>query len=179
MATVRHDIETRDDCERLVRAFYTRALSDAVIGFIFTDVARLDLEAHVPRIASFWETILLGAQSYSGGAFRPHAIIHTQVPLRRGHFERWLWLWQTTIDELFSGPRAELAKAHATRVAAAFHGRLEAMSAGAGSSDLARMPMADAEAPLTIVHSGPARSDDPNRPDLARPDLRQRAVERG
>ena len=130
MATVRHDIETRDDCERLVRAFYTRALSDAVIGFIFTDVARLDLEAHVPRITSFWETILLGAQSYSGGAFRPHAMIHTQVPLRRGHFERWLWLWQTTIDELFSGPRAELAKAHATRVAAAFHGRLEAMSAG-------------------------------------------------
>ena len=110
MTSARHDIETRDDCEDLVRTFYTRALSDAVIGFIFTDVARLDLEAHVPRITSFWETILLGAQSYSGGAFRPHAIIHAKVPLRRGHFERWLWLWQTTVDELFAGPRAELAE---------------------------------------------------------------------
>jgi hemoglobin len=157
MASTRHDIETRGDCEALVRAFYTRALSDAVIGFIFTDVVRLDLEAHVPRITSFWETILLGAQSYSGGAFRPHAIIHAQVPLRRGHFERWLWLWQMTVDELFAGPRAELAKAHAARVAAAFHGRLDAMSAPAAASDLARMPTADVETPLTIVRSGSAR----------------------
>jgi hypothetical protein len=50
------------DCERLVRAFYGRALTDPTIGFIFTDVAHLDLEAHVPEITSFWETILLGAQ---------------------------------------------------------------------------------------------------------------------
>ncbi len=61
-----HDIESRADCERLVRAFYGRALEDAIIGFIFVDVAKLDLEAHVPRITAFWETILLGARSYSG-----------------------------------------------------------------------------------------------------------------
>ena len=59
----RHDIETREDCERLVRTFYGRALADPIIGWLFTDVAKLDLEAHVPRITSFWETILLGAQS--------------------------------------------------------------------------------------------------------------------
>jgi hemoglobin len=71
-----HDIETREDCERLVRAFYGRALVDPIVGFIFTDVAHLDLEAHVPRIASFWETILLGARTYGGGAFAPHARLH-------------------------------------------------------------------------------------------------------
>jgi hemoglobin len=180
MDVVRNDIDERSDCERLVRAFYTRAMNDPVIGFIFTDVAHLDLEAHVPRITAFWETILLGAQSYSGGAFAPHVIIHRQVPLRRGHFERWLWLWSTTVDELFSGPRAELAKAHATRVAAAFHGRLEAMTAGPpDASDLSRMPAADAETSLTIVHSGSARTHDTPRDPLARPDLRQRAIERG
>jgi hemoglobin len=120
------DIEDRDDCERLVRAFYGRALADPVIGFIFVDVARLDLEAHVPRITSFWETILLGRQTYAGGAFAPHAALDARVPLRRGHFERWLWLWRTTVDELFAGQRAELAKAHAVRVAGAFHSRLAA-----------------------------------------------------
>jgi hemoglobin len=31
------------------------------------------------------------------------------------------------VDELFAGERAELAKAHALRVARAFHGRLEQM----------------------------------------------------
>jgi hemoglobin len=125
-----HDIDTRADCEALVRAFYGRALTDPVIGFIFVDVAKLDLEAHVPRIASFWETILLGAQSYGGGAFAPHMALHQQVPLRRGHFERWLWLWRNTVDELFAGERAELAKSHALRVAHAFHRRLDGIPVG-------------------------------------------------
>ena len=127
-----HDIESRADCERLVRTFYGRALTDPIIGFLFTDVARLDLEAHVPRITSFWETILLGARSYGGGAFRPHAELHLKAPLRRAHFDQWLNLWQRTVDELFEGERAELAKAHATRVAAAFHQRLQTIPAEPG-----------------------------------------------
>jgi hemoglobin len=122
-----HDIETRDDCERLVRAFYGRAFEDPIIGFLFTDVAQLDLEAHVPRITSFWETILLGAQSYGGGAFRPHAALHMNAPLRRAHFDQWVNLWSSTVDELFAGERAELAKAHARRVARAFHQRVQAI----------------------------------------------------
>jgi hemoglobin len=122
-----HDIETRADCERLVRTFYGRALEDPIIGWIFVDVAKLDLDAHVPVIASFWETILLGARSYSGGAFRPHAELHMRVGLRPGHFERWLGLWRATVDELFAGPRAELAKAHAERVGRAFQSRLQTL----------------------------------------------------
>jgi len=129
MTATLSDIEDRSDCERLVRAFYGRTLSDPVIGWIFADVAKLDLDAHVPQIASFWETILLGARSYSGGAFRPHAALHARVPLRAGHFDRWLWLWRNTVDELFAGERAELAKAHAQRVAHAFHSRLRAIPA--------------------------------------------------
>ena len=125
--TPKPDIETRADLEDLVRAFYARAMADEIIGFIFTDVAHLDLEAHVPRITDFWETILLGEQSYRGGAFRPHAELDTKVKLRYGHFARWLALWTLTIAERFEGPRAEQAKAHAIRVATAFHRRLEGL----------------------------------------------------
>lgn len=131
MSTVeRHDIETHDDCERLVREFYGRALTDPIIGFLFTDVAKLDLEHHVPRITRFWETILLDARTYSGGAFRPHLELHSKVPLTQGHFERWLALWRETVDELFEGERAELAKSHAERVAQAFAARLRGIDAG-------------------------------------------------
>jgi hemoglobin len=137
------DIETREDCERLVRAFYGRALTDPVIGWLFTDVARLDLEAHVPRIASFWETILLGAHSYGGGAFAPHAALNARAQLRAGHFERWLWLWQQTVDELYAGERAQLAKSHATRVARAFYERLRPIEPSPGS------------APFTVSVHGP------------------------
>jgi hemoglobin len=142
------DIEDRADCERLVRAFYGRVLVDPIIGWIFADVAKLDVEAHVPVIASFWETILLGAHSYTGGAFRPHAALHAKVRLRAGHFERWLVLWRETVDELFAGERAELAKEHARRVADAFHRRLHGLP-----------PVAvDASAPVVLaltLHGGP------------------------
>ena len=106
MSDDRPDIQTREDCERLVRAFYGRALHDPLIGWIFTDVAKLDLEEHVPTITSFWETMLLGGRSYlGGGAFAPHADLHFRSGgLRKPHFERWLMLWRTSVDELFVGP---------------------------------------------------------------------------
>ena len=125
------DLESREDCERLVRAFYGRALRDPLIGWIFVDVARLDLEAHVPRITAFWESVLLGARSYGGGAFAPHAALHARAGLQTGHFARWLELWRTTVDECFVGERAELAKAHAARVADAFQRRLRKMPGAA------------------------------------------------
>jgi hemoglobin len=134
MPDLRHDITNRADCERLVRAFYGKALVDPIIGFIFTDVAKLDLEAHVPRIASFWETVLLDARTYSGGAFRPHAELNRRVKLRAGHFQRWVALWEETVDELFDGERAELAKAHARRVAQAFYARLRELERGESAS---------------------------------------------
>ena len=121
------DIETRDDVEELVRAFYAKAMNDPMIGYLFTDVAKLDLEAHVPVITSFWQTILLGEQTYAGGAFGKHADLHAKSPLRAGHFERWLWLWRGTVDELFAGPTAELAKSHANRVGRAFYRRIEGL----------------------------------------------------
>jgi hemoglobin len=46
-------------------------------------------------------------------------------------------LWRTTVDELFAGERAELAKAHANRVAHAFHGRLQTLPPPAGSGGFA------------------------------------------
>ena len=132
MANIR-DLESRADCERLVRAFYGRALTDPLIGWIFVDVAKLDLEAHVPRITAFWESVLLGARSYGGGAFAPHAALHARAGLQAGHFARWLELWRRSVDDLFAGERAELAKAHAARVADAFQRRLRSMPTTAGA----------------------------------------------
>ena len=146
----RRDIETRADVERLVRAFYGQALEDPIIGWLFVDIAKLDLEEHVPVIASFWSTILLDEQSYSGGAFRPHAALHAKARLRAGHFERWLALWTSTVDELFAGERAEEAKAHARRVARAFHSRLDGLP-----SEDPRTPVA---AGLTVTRRAGAGS---------------------
>jgi hemoglobin len=152
--TAPRDIENRADCEQLVRSFYGRALEDPVIGWLFTDVAKLDLEAHVPRITSFWETILLDAHTYGGGAFRPHLELNFKTPLKRGHFERWLHLWYETVDELFAGERAELAKAHATRVAGAFSQRLRSFE----QDGLEFAPGVPGELPI-VQHHGRSRED--------------------
>ena len=141
------DIENRDDIERLVRAFYSKAMHDELIGYIFTDVAKLDLEEHVPKFVAFWETNLLGEQTYAGGAFHPHASIHHKSPLQKGHFERWLVLWTRTVDEMFDGPRAALAKVHALRIGNAFLGRLNNMPE----------PVDQTSAPLPITQHGPAK----------------------
>ncbi|MEV4420604.1 group III truncated hemoglobin [Patulibacter sp. NPDC049589] len=145
------DIEDRADCERLVRAFYGRALQDPIIGWIFTDVAELDLEEHVPKIASFWETVLLGAKTYTGGAFHPHAALHARVPLRPGHFQRWIALWRTTVDALFAGERADEAKRHADRLAFAFQGRLRTLTPPA--------PAPPSGGGLSVTRHGPAEGD--------------------
>jgi hemoglobin len=145
------DIHSRADCERLVRAFYSRALVDPLIGWLFVDVARIDLEAHIPAITSFWETILLGGRSYGGGAFAPHAALNARVELRAAHFERWLVLWRATVDELFAGPHAELAKAHAERVAHAFHRRLQGLPP---AEDVAPAPLG-----LSVTQHGRAPGD--------------------
>ncbi len=70
--------------------------------------------------------LVLGVQTYDRGAFHPHADLHARVGLQPGHFDRWLALWYATVDELFAGPRAELVKATAYRLAGAFRGRLQA-----------------------------------------------------
>ena len=150
-AETRPDIETRADCERLVRAFYGRAMVDPIIGFLFTDIAKLDLVVHIPRITNFWETILLGARTYGGGAFRPHVELHFKVPLKRGHFDRWLYLWAMAVDELFEGERAELAKSHAVRVAAAFESRLRAFDERGSDLDPGA-PEAALAGGLPLVH---------------------------
>lgn len=145
---LRGDIENRADCERLVRAFYGRALQDEVIGFLFTDVAKLDLEAHVPQITSFWETMLLGAQSYEGRPFRPHIEVNAKAQIKPGHFVRWLALWKETVDELFTGPTADNAKAHATRIARSFSDRLQSINAASDEHTTATAP---GGARLTVI----------------------------
>ena len=45
------DIATREDIEKLVDGFYAQALKDPVIGFLFTEVAQIDLPTHL-RVVS-------------------------------------------------------------------------------------------------------------------------------
>jgi len=118
------DLTSRDDVEVLVRGFYTRAFADPLLGPIFRDVAHMDLDAHMPVMCDFWQTVLFRAGLYRRNALQVHADLHASFPLSSEHFARWLALWTATVDDLFAGEKAELAKTQAARIAYSISRRL-------------------------------------------------------
>ncbi|MGH8862866.1 MAG: group III truncated hemoglobin [Jatrophihabitantaceae bacterium] len=113
-----------DDIVALLRDFYGRAFHDELLGPIFVDVARMDLEAHLPVMCDFWQTVLFRAGSYRRNALHPHQRLHAHANLTPDHFARWLALWQATVDDRHAGPKAELAKLQSARIAAAMSRRI-------------------------------------------------------
>lgn len=118
------DIALGDDVKRLIEDFYARAFADELIGHIFTDVAHMDLATHLPVMCDFWETVLFRTGTYRRNALHVHLDLHHRAPLTGEHFARWLDLWKATVDDLFAGPKAELAKTQATRIAWSMSRRL-------------------------------------------------------
>ncbi|MGN6030969.1 MAG: group III truncated hemoglobin [Thermomicrobiales bacterium] len=127
----RRDIETRDDLAALMRAFYGRAFGNPVIGYIFTDITHMDLERHLPIMCDFWEKVLFQRGAYGRDAFTVHARIHEVEPLTRRHFQAWEDLWHETVDDLFAGEKANLAKLHGSRMAGSIQRRLANATDGA------------------------------------------------
>lgn len=111
------DIETREDIDKLMQAFYAKAMTDEEIGFYFTEVIPLNLEQHLPVIAGFWENVLFGTDSYQGNPMKVHEHIHHLSAFTEKHFNKWLYLFSTITDELFKGDNAELIKQRATSIA--------------------------------------------------------------
>jgi hemoglobin len=118
------DISDRNDILELLRDFYGRAFRDELLGPVFVDVARMDLDAHLPVICDFWETVLFHAGSYRRNALAPHQRLHARAVLTPAHFARWLTLWTDTLDERHAGPNAELAKLQGGRMAGAMSRRI-------------------------------------------------------
>ena len=101
------DVRTREDIASIVDTFYNQAILDKEIGYIFTDVAKLDLQKHIPIICDFWETVLFGNMLYRGSVVAKHISLHRKSSLKPEHFERWLEIWTATIQDKFSGKKAE------------------------------------------------------------------------
>jgi truncated hemoglobin YjbI len=107
------DISSREDIDALMIRFYGRAMTDPVIGRLFTDVAQLDLAHHLPVIGDFWESTLFGTGVYARHRRNPllvHAELDRQERLEPHHFHRWLELFTESVDESFAGLRADYAK---------------------------------------------------------------------
>jgi hemoglobin len=115
---MKKDIESKREIELLVDAFYTKVKADELIGYIFTDIAKVNWEKHLPVMYSFFENMLFYTGSYTGNPMELHKHINSLYPLTAKHFERWSLLFNSTVDELFSGEKAMLVKQRAKSISA-------------------------------------------------------------
>jgi len=111
------DIESRTDLEVFTRAFYNRLLEDEAVSYIFTDVAKIDLEEHLPTITDFWELSIFHTGSYRNNPMQVHMQLNDKEQLTAQHFDIWLNHFNMTVDYLFSGPNAEKIKTRALSIA--------------------------------------------------------------
>jgi hemoglobin len=100
------DIKSREDIVVLVDRFYKQLLVDAQLGEFFTRIVPIKWEVHMPIMYSFWESTLLGKQSYKGNPMLVHLKLHSKKALTKSHFERWLLLWEQNISALYEGEKA-------------------------------------------------------------------------
>ena len=107
---LKQEIQSAEHIRILVDNFYKKVIQDEVIGYFFTKVVVLDWDHHIPTMYQFWETILLAKAAYKGNPVIKHVELSQKEALKEVHFDRWIFLWEETIDEHFEGPVAEEAK---------------------------------------------------------------------
>ena len=117
MQCEKKDIESRQDIELLLTHFYKKAFADNKIGHFFTEVVPLDLSIHIPVIADFWESILLGSRGYRKNVMEVHQHIHTLSAIKKQHLDQWVKIFTETVDEWHTGARATLMKQRARSIA--------------------------------------------------------------
>src|SRR5437773_10341136 len=114
---MKKDISNREDIQQLVNAFYEKVKRDELISYLFNDVAKVNWERHLPRMYDFWENIIFQTGSFTGNPMIAHVQLHQKSPLNKAHFAQWQRLFLATVDELFEGEKAELAKQRAISIA--------------------------------------------------------------
>lgn len=111
------DITSRNDIEILVAYFYGKLLSDEVLQNIFQNTVMEHLRKHLGTIADFWDSILLDSNVYRGNVTEAHYQVDKQFPMNKTEFEHWLLHWKSSVDELYEGEKAEMAKYRAQTIA--------------------------------------------------------------
>lgn len=122
----RIEISSRIQVKLLVDLFYDKVNKDDLLSPVFNEFANVDWESHLPKMYDFWGSILLGEASYHGAPFPKHL----PLPISDKHFERWLELFELTVDENFVGSNADEAKKRANSIAGIFKAKIKILKGG-------------------------------------------------
>jgi hemoglobin len=99
--------------ERLVRCFYAKVRTDAVLAPIFEARIR-NWEPHLKQMFAFWSSVALMTGRYHGTPM----VKHMPLPVDADHFDRWLDLFEATAREICPPQAAAHFIERARRIAA-------------------------------------------------------------
>lgn len=113
-----NDIQNRDDVSLLVHTFYSKIRANDELGPIFNKAIK-DWDAHLIHLTDFWVSQLFRKNIYKGNPLKKHVAIDkaSNNSISNDLFGLWLQFWIGTLDELFSGEIADLAKNRARNIA--------------------------------------------------------------
>ena len=99
--------------ERLVRGFYAKVRTDAVLAPIFEARIR-DWVPHLKQMFAFWSSVALMTGRYHGTPM----VKHMPLPVDADHFDRWLDLFEATARQICPPQAAAHFIERARRIAA-------------------------------------------------------------
>lgn len=110
------EINGMEEIKLLVDSFYERIKQDPLLSPIFQDIMQVNWEMHLPKMYDFWDNILFQTGNYKGRPFPPHLHVNEKEKLTEVHFERWITLFNETVDDLFTGIKAKEIKFKAANI---------------------------------------------------------------
>ena len=115
---MKQDIQNRDDVFTLVSTFYAKVKENKEIGHFFTQTIH-NWPEHLEKLTDFWETNLFMVSKFRGNPMKAHKEVDEKFAhsIEQKHFGEWLNMWFSTVDELFEGDRANIAKNRARNMA--------------------------------------------------------------
>lgn len=117
----KNDIQNIEDIKLMVNTFYGKIREDKKLKDIFNSKIENRWPEHLEKMYRFWQTVLFDEHTYYGSPFLPHA----KLPVDATHFERWLQIFNETVDSLFEGEKAKRAKWQGERMAEMFHSKIQ------------------------------------------------------
>ncbi len=114
---MKEDISNRNDIERLVMVFYDNVKKNESIGFFFWQVVKVDWDKHIPIMVDFWENVLFHTGSYSGNPMEVHRKVNIKHNMTQEHFNAWLHIFISTVNELYAGEQAQNIIQRASNIA--------------------------------------------------------------
>lgn len=105
---------TPENIAALVDAFYLRVRDDALLGPVFDAKLAGRWDQHLPKMVTFWSSLVLGTKHYRGNLQAAHAPLDRLEP---AHFSRWLALFLRTVEMRYEPAAAVLFMEPALRIA--------------------------------------------------------------